>query len=235
MIHTEEISYLDEKSLLEGFAAYPSKKKSPLVILCHAWGGRDALICEKAKSLAALGYVGFALDMYGKGISGNSKEENAALKRPFLKDRAFLKKRVLRGFEVASSLSYVDAARIAVLGFGFGAVCALDLARSGANLKGAISVYGHFDSPFPTQAIKAKVLILHGYDDPVSPLSDLIVFQEELDEANIDWQAHIYGNTFHAFTSPTANDPDAGIVYHPASAARAWKAITAFLEEVLSL
>ena len=86
-----------------------------------------------------------ALDMYGKGVLGDSKEENAALKKPFIENRNLLQRRVLKAFEVATNLPYADAKKTAVVGYGFGGVCALDLARSGADLKGAVSIYGHFD------------------------------------------------------------------------------------------
>src|ERR1700722_8812959 len=156
------VPYRDLETHLEGFAAYPSQKKQPAVILCHAWKGRDDFICQQAKLAASRGYVGFALDMYGKGVLGKSKEENAALKKPFIEDRKLLQRRVLKAFEIASQLPYVDPDRIAVLGFGFGGVCALDLARSGVNLHGAISVYSHFEPPPAAliKPIKAKILVL---------------------------------------------------------------------------
>lgn len=235
-INTINISYQDNGVELEGFVAYPNEKKRPVVILCHAWKGRDDFICEKAKEIAELGYVGFALDMYGKGVLGKSKEENAALKKPFMENRHLLLNRVIRGFEVACELPYVDPKRVAILGFGFGGVCALDLARSGANLKGAISVYGHFDPPpnLSMQSTKTKILILHGYNDPVAPQSELRSFELEMNKARIDWQSHIYGDTMHAFATPGANDPASGILYNPIAASRAWTAIHNFLDEIFS-
>ncbi len=236
MIKHTTIPYADDETQLEGFLAYPAEEKRPLVILCHAWRGRDDFICEKAELIAGLGYVGIALDMYGKGILGHSKEENAALKKPFIEDRSFLQKRLLKGFEMAKALPYVDSTRIAVLGFGFGGICALDLARSGVDLRGAISIYGHFDPPRQCllHPIKAKILILHGYNDPISTMRELHAFQHELNAANVDWQSHIYGNTYHAFATPTANDPNAGILFNPSSAKRAWQEVETFLTEVLT-
>lgn len=231
-----KISYQDGNCELEAFVAHPSKTKVPLVILCHAWKGRDEFICEKAQELAQWGYVGFALDMYGKGVLGGSKEENCALKSPFIKDRGLLQKRVLKGFEIASRLPNVDIERIAVLGFGFGGICALDLARSGVNLRGAISIYGHFDPPPPTlsKTIKAKILVLHGYDDPITPQDELRRFEQEISKEKVDWQAHIYGNTMHAFATPGSNDPQSGILYNPHSATRAWVSVENFLHEIFA-
>lgn len=231
-----EVPYQDNGIDLEGFVAYPNEGKYPLVILCHAWKGRDEFICEKARMISAQGYVGFALDLYGKGILGKSKEENAALKKPFIQDRRLLQNRMLRSFEVASRLPYVDSKKIAVIGFGFGGLCALDLARSGVDLKGAVSIYGHFDPP-PSSMIKpigTKILVLHGYNDPVTPQAELRGFEKEMNDAEVNWQAHVYGNTMHAFATPEANDPEAGILYNPIAAARAWVAIQSFLKEVFS-
>lgn len=228
------IPYQDNGIDLEGFLAYPAEKKSPLVILCHGWKGKDDFICEKAREVAQWGYVGFALDMYGKGILGKTKEENAALKKPFIENRQLLQERVLKAFEVACSLPYVDSTKVAILGFGFGGLCALDLARSGISLKGAVSVYGHFD-PLPpslTKPIKAKILVLHGYNDPVTPQHELIHFEKEMNDSKVDWQAHIYGNTMHAFALPEANNPESGVLYNPVSAVRAWTSIHNFLNEI---
>ncbi len=233
-MHCTAIPYRDHDIDLEAFVAYPNEGKHPLVILCHAWKGRDEFICEATRMISKQGYVGFALDMYGRGVLGRSKEENAALKKPFIQDRRLLQKRVLKGLETASCLPYVDSKKIAVIGFGFGGMCALDLARTGADLKGVVSIYGHFDPP-PSDLIKSirgKILILHGYNDPVAPQEELRGFEKEMNEAKVDWQAHVYGNTMHAFAAPGASDPDAGILHNPVAAARAWVAIQNFLSEV---
>lgn len=235
-MHTTTVSYQDDGVDLEGFVAYPTGKNLPLVILCHAWRGRDDFICEKAQAIAKLGYVGFALDMYGKGVLGKSKEQNISLKKPFIENRYLLQNRVLKAFEVACNLSYIDKTQVAVLGFGFGGICALDLARSGINLRGTVSIYGHFDPP-PVPLIKpiqGKILILHGYNDPITPQNELDRFEKELNDLKIDWQAHIYGNTMHAFSTPGANDPDSGILYNSASAKRAWVSVCSFLDEIFT-
>lgn len=220
---TEFIAYDDEGYPLEAFVAMPSKEKRPLVILCHAWKGRDDVICEKAKELARLGYSAFALDMYGKGVLGGSKEENAALKKPFVDDRSFLRRRVLKGFEAACN--YGDTDQIAVLGYGFGGLCALDLARTGVNLRAAVSVYGHFKS-VPSESIKAKILAIHGHDDQVVLQEELRSFEKEMSEQNVDWQVHILGGAKHAFANPEANDPK--------SAKRAWDLTLLFLNEIFN-
>ncbi len=230
------VPYTDGKTSLEGFASYTIPEKRPAVILCHAWSGRDKFICEKAEMMARWGYVGFALDMYGKGVLGKSREENAALKKPFLEDRELLHRRLIRALDTARTLPHVDVTKIAVIGFGFGGLCALDFARSGAHLRGAVSVYGQFDA-LPeklARPIQSKILVLHGYDDPIVKQDQLKGFAEQMTEMKVDWQVHIYSNTVHAFMNPAINDPAVGLQFNPVSANRAWHAIQGFLEDVFS-
>lgn len=231
---TKHIPYEDAGVSLEGFAAYPDERKRPGVILCHAWRGRDEFICEKAELMAKWGYVGFAIDMYGKGVLGKSKEENAAYKKPFIDDRQFLLRRLLQGYQAAKAFPSIDASRLAIVGYGFGGICALDLARSGTDLRGAVSIYGHFDPPSHSKKpIVAKILVLHGYNDPIANQDELHAFEREMNEAKADWQVHLFSNTVHAFATPSANDPSSGILYNPTSAKRADRLLQTFLEEIL--
>lgn len=235
-MHKEFITYQDNQSELEAFVAYPSKEKRPLVILCHAWKGRDDFIMGKAQEVAEWGYVGFSLDMYGKGVLGGTKEENAALKRPFIENRVRLQERVVKAYETACGLPYVDSKQVVVLGYGFGGLCALDLGRTGVDLKGVVSIYGHFDPP-PQALIRpilAKVLILHGYNDPIATSEELHRFEGELERAQIDWQVHSYGGAMHAFANPEASDPASGLLYHPQAAYRSWITVGQFLSETFA-
>lgn len=235
MLKSEFLDYQDDGVELEAFVVRPREANRPIVILCHAWKGRDDFICDKAEKIADLGFVACALDMYGKGVIGKSNEESGRLKKPFLNDRSLLQKRVLKGYNLAKTLQDANTSKIGALGFGFGAMCALDLARAGVDLEAVISIYGHFDEPTncPTHPIKAKVLIEHGYKDPVSPISELRYFEEELNRLDVDWQTHIYGNAYHAFATPSANSSENGLLYNPIAAARAWDETTQFLREVL--
>ncbi len=229
------ISYSHEETSLEGYLATPDETQRPVVILCHAWQGRDDFICEKARLMAEWGYVGFALDMYGKGVLGKTAQENAALKRPFIEDRSLLQARLLSAYEVVRALPEADLSRVAVIGFGFGGLCALDLVRSGVPLQGAVSFYGHFDpSPVASRPGQASVLVLHGTDDPVVKRGDLDAFIEEMKEAGVDLQIHLYGSTQHAFMNPAVNLPAAGLVYNERSAQRAWGQCREFLKDPLS-
>lgn len=234
---TRVVEYSDGSVNLEGFFACDEAATQPAagVLVAHAWGGRDEFVCEKAKNLAKLGYAAFALDMYGKGILGGSTEENTALMQPYMEDRSLLQRRINVGLQTMAGLVEVDANRIAAMGFCFGGLCVLDLARSGAAIRAVVSFHGILAALGNTQgnAINAKILVLHGNDDPMVPRSDITALQQELTQAGCDWQFHSYGNTMHAFTNPVANDADFGTVYHETFDRRSWQSMQNFLHEAL--
>ena len=205
-------------------------------MISHAWAGRSDFENGKAEELAKLGYVGFALDNFGSGILGTNTEENSALIQPFLDDRAMLQGRLQVALEVFKGFDEVDASRVAAIGFCFGGLCVLDLARTGTDLAGVVSFHGLFGSPGNTAGnkIKAKVLALHGWDDPMAPPDQVVSLAEELSSMGADWQVHGYGNTMHAFTNPQANDPDFGTVYSPDADRRSWNAMQDFLSEIFA-
>lgn len=234
-MQTELIEYKDGETLLEGYLANDGKAgKKPAVIVCHAWGGRSDFECRKAEALAELGYTGFALDIYGKGVRGQSMEENNALMTPFIEDRSMLRKRLLSALTTVQNLDMVDSSRIAAIGFCFGGLCVLDLARSGADVKGVVSFHGLFGAPegLASETIKAKVLALHGHDDPMVPPENVLALETELTQAKADWQIHAYGHATHAFTHPEANMPENGLQYNATADRRSWQAMKNFLAEI---
>lgn len=237
-IQTRPVEYQHGDTVLEGFLAWDDSQTvpRPAVAIAHAWSGRSDFECEKARRLAELGYVGFALDMFGKGVRGNSIEENQALITPFLQDRAMLQERINVGVEVLRGQPEVDAENVGAMGFCFGGLCALDLARSGSDVKGVISFHGLFVPPGNTAGnkISAKVLCLHGYSDPMVPPEQVLDLANEMTEAGADWQIHAYGHTRHSFTNPQSNDPNLGTVYNPIADQRSWIAMKDFLEEIFS-
>jgi dienelactone hydrolase len=232
------LEYHDDDTLLEAYVALPATEAPlrPAVIVSHAWAGRAQFECDTADKLAARGYVGIAIDNYGKGVFGSNNEENAALMTPFLQDRGMLRKRLLTGIAAARSISMVDQDRIAAIGYCFGGLCVLDMARSGADLKGVVSFHGLFNAPenLPSGKITAKVLALHGHDDPMVPPEKVLALETELTAAGVDWQVHAYGGTMHAFTNPQANAPQSGMAYNPAAEKRAWQSMQNFLAEIFS-
>ena len=232
------VEYEHEGVLLEGFFAWDEHRRGPLpgVLVSHAWAGRGDFECDKARALAGLGYCGFALDLYGKGVRGTSTEENAKLMQPFLENRAMLQSRLATALETMRAQDEVDAARTAAIGFCFGGLCVLDLARSGSDVRGVVSLHGLFAPPGNTSGnrISAKVLALHGHEDPMVPPDAVNALETELTEAGADWQIHVYGNAMHAFTNPEANDPSFGTVYNADADRRSWITLRSFLEEALT-
>ena len=237
-IQTRTIDYQDGDVDLQGYLAWDDAVdgRRPGVMIAHAWAGRSDFENTKAEELAKLGYVGFALDNFGRGILGTNTEENSALIQPFLDDRAMLQGRMQIALEILQGLDEVDASRVAAIGFCFGGLCVLDLARTGTDICGVVSFHGLFGSPGNTAGnkIKAKVLALHGWDDPMAPPDQVVSLAEELSSMGADWQVHGYGNTMHAFTNPQANDPDFGTVYSVDADRRSWNAMQDFLSEIFA-
>lgn len=237
MTNSQLIEYRDGDTLLEGYLAKgkPSSSKKPAVIVVHDWSGKNDFACRKADALAELGYIGFALDMYGKGIIGNTKEEKSALIQPLMQDRYQLQQRILAAFNTVKKIPDVDPHKIAAIGFCFGGLCVLDLARSGADIAGVVSFHGLLGAPdnLPAPHIKSKVLVLHGYDDPMATPDQVIAFCNDMTTAKADWQLYMYGNTMHAFTNPQANDPAFGTVYNSTADSRSWQAMVDFFKEIL--
>lgn len=233
-MRTEEIKYGDNQI---GYMAHDESKgeKLPAVLIAPAWAGRDEIHMKMAETIAELGYVGFTLDMYEEAKIGSSNEENNDLMMPFINDRKLLKTRMLSALEKVKSLPNVDENKIAAIGFCFGGLCVLDLARSGADIAGVVSFHGLFmPNNLPQNKITAKVLALHGNDDPMVDHEAVLNLTKEMTKAGADWQIHMYGNTKHAFTNPGANSPELGIVYNETAHKRAFKSMENFLEEILS-
>jgi len=234
-IQTETVDYEHQGTALQGFKAWDDSVPGPrpAVLVSHAWAGRGEFENERARDLAELGYTGFALDLYGKGVLGSSVEENQKLMGPFLEDRAMLQDRLKTALDLVRGMPDVDQNHVAAIGFCFGGLCVLDIARTGEDVDGVISFHGLFNAPEVGKAdrIKAKVLALHGWDDPMAEPDSVVGFAKEMSEAQADWRLHAYGGTMHAFTNPNANDPDLGTVYNEKSADLAWKAMRDFLSE----
>ena len=234
-IQTRLIEYRDGELLLEGYMAWDPAHSGPLpaVAIAHTWAGRTPFEEGKAVELAEQGYVGFAIDMYGKGVRGSSPEENTALMTPLMQDRAVLQRRINTAVSVLRQQAEVDPKRVAASGYCFGGLCVLDLARSGSDVCGVVSLHGLFGAPGNTAGtpISAKVLCLHGYDDPMAQPQSMLDLASELSAAGADWQVHAYGNTVHAFTNPEANNPEMGTAYSARADHRSRQALFNFLEE----
>lgn len=236
-IETELVEYQDGAGVFEAFVAHNADLDGPrpLVLVAHMWGGRVDFVCEKAKMLAELGYVGFALDMYGKGVFGDSPEQCASLMSPFSDDRALLQRRMHLALEAAKSLDYVCSEKIAAIGFCFGGMCVLDLARSRDDVLGVVSFHGLLEPPenLDRATFAGRVLVLHGHEDPMVTSEQIIALQAELKDSRCDWQFISFGKAMHAFTNPAANDLAMGTVYNAEANRRSWAYMIRFLGETL--
>ena len=236
MIISEEKIYQHGAVTLKGWIFYtPSQDLRPGIIVAHDWTGCGEMAKERARLLAEQGYVAFAIDMYGAGRIGQSNDEKQALMLPIVSDRVLLRERMLVALDVLKALPQVKAEFVAAIGFCFGGLCVLDLARTGVDIKAVVSFHGllHQDADFQAQEIKANVLVLHGHDDPMVSSVDLEQFGDEMTALKAKWQMNIYGNTSHAFTNPLANDHQLGLVYEPDTARKAFQAMDALFSEVL--
>lgn len=236
-IQTRLIEYRCGETTLEGFLAWDDSAAGarPAVAVAHTWAGRGPYEQGRAVALAEQGYVGFALDMYGQGVLGSSPEENAGLMAPLMADRTLLQARIQAAVGVLREQPEADPARVAAMGYCFGGLCVLDLARTGSDVRGVVSFHGMFGAPGNTTGrIPARVLCLHGYDDPMVTPEDLLALAAELTAAGADWQVHAYGHTVHAFTNPAADNPAMGTVYNARADRRSWRALLDFLDEIFS-
>jgi dienelactone hydrolase len=236
-VHTETVTYKHGDTTLEGFLAYPEEGTSrlPGVLVVHDWSGPGAYSQRRAEQLAEAGYVAFAIDMYGKGVRPTTTEEKAKQAGIYRSDRALMRARARAGLDVLLANPRVDTKRVAAIGYCFGGGTALELARSGAPVAGVVSFHGSLDTPNPAdaKAIKAKILVCHGADDPYVPVEQVAAFQKEMKDAGVDLQFISYSGAVHAFTQKEAgNDNSKGAAYNEEADQRSWQAMRDFFAEI---
>jgi dienelactone hydrolase len=236
-IKTEVIDYKDGDVVLQGYLAYDDTKTAnvPGVLVVHEWWGQSDYSRKRAEQLAGLGYVAFALDMYGKGVTANTPDEAGKLATPFYKDRALMRSRATAGLNVLKSQKQVDPKRLAAIGYCFGGSTVLELARGGADLAGVVSFHGGLDFPIAedTKNIKGSVLICTGADDPMVTPDKVDAFEDQLRKAKVDYQIQVYGGAVHAFSNPAADAHNIpGIKYNEKADKRSWEAMKSFFSEL---
>jgi dienelactone hydrolase len=236
-VQTRTVEYQQGDAKLEGYLAYDaaSTGKRPGILVVHEWTGINPYTRKRVEQLASLGYVAFAADIYGKGIRPATPKEAAETAGRYKSDRPLLRARVQAALAELRKQPGVDPARIAAIGYCFGGTTVLELARSGADVRGVVSFHGGLDTPTPGDAknIKAKVLALAGADDPFVPPAQVAAFEEEMRAAKVDWQLVKYSGAVHSFTNPGAgNDNSKGAAYNAAADRRSWAAMRAFFDEL---
>jgi dienelactone hydrolase len=232
-IATQQANYRDGDVSLSGIFFWDESQntKRPGVLVVHGGPGLDDHPKNRAKRFAELGYVAFACDMYGEGVAGN-RERTMATITELRAEPDRIPRRANAAIEVLRSHPLTDG-RIAAVGYCFGGMSVLELARTGVPLKGVVSVHGSYDTKRPAapDSIKAKILVCHGALDPHVPMTQLTTFADEMKTANTDWQAVIFGNAMHAFTHEGLPSLP-GVAYHAPSDARCWRAIESFFAEI---
>jgi dienelactone hydrolase len=237
-IVTESVSYTQGEKTFTGYMAYDDSLKGPLpgVLVVHEWWGLNDYARKRTEQLAKMGYVAFAADMYGGGIT-TSDPQTASKWSAEIKETPLIRTRSQYALEQLKNHPRVDPKRIAAIGFCFGGTTVLELAWSGADLAGVVSFHGGLTSPKPEDMghIKAKVLILHGAADPFNSHEAVTGIQDAMEKAKVDWQMIIYGGAEHGFTNPEADTYHIkGLAYSKTAAARSWKHMGLFFNEIFT-
>lgn len=241
-MQTKHIPYQDNNANCKAYMVFDETKSKPqkTVIIAPAFNGISDFIKDYANKVAKAGYVAFVIDLAGDGKHMENIDDCIEHAMHFIHHRDALQSRVLAGFHTACAQPEIDETKIAAMGFCLGGMSVLDLARTGVNLKGAVSLHGVLAPPpqtLQTKPIQAKVLILHGYEDHSVPPESIKPFAEEMNIQQVDWQFMFFGNTKHAYTEPGAENfgpPEFGRKYNADSARRAWVYAQAFFAEVLA-
>ena len=238
-VETKSVEYRQGDTRLVGYLAYPKDAKGPLpgVLVVHEWMGLNDYAKRRAEQLAELGYIALAADIYGDGKIAANREEAGQLAGAYKKDRPLLRARVAAGLTALKAQPMVAGDKVAAIGYCFGGTTALELARSGADVAGVVSFHGGLDTPTPQDAknIRAKVLVLHGADDPYVPAEQVAAFEDEMRKAGVDWQLVAYGGAVHSFTNPASgSDNSKGAAYNAAADARSWVAMQQFFNELFA-
>ncbi len=204
-IHTEAVTYKEGDTVLEGFLAYDDAITTPMpgVLVVHDWTGLQDYAKDRAKQIAALGYVAFAPDIYGKDIRPTDPKECAVCAGAYRKDLPLLRRRVMAGLDQLKSRPQVDGKRLGAIGYCFGGSCVLELARSGADIQVVVSFHGGLatSAPAAENAIKAKILVCHGgADQHVN--QEVPAFKEEMLKSKAKLEFVTYEGAQHGFTKP---------------------------------
>jgi len=238
-IKTQIVEYKAGDATLQGFLAYDDSntKPRPGILLIHDWMGVGSYAESRAKQLAELGYVAFAADIYGQGVRPADPKEAAGLAGKYKNDRALYRERLKAGLDQLTSNKLVAPGQIAAIGYCFGGTGVLELARSGADIKGIVTFHGGLSTPTPQDAknIKCPVLVLHGADDPFVKPDEVAAFKKEMDDAGVKYHFIAYPGAVHSFTRPDAgNDNSKGAAYNAEADKKSWAEMKTFFGHIFS-
>ena len=230
--------YTDGKTSMDGLFLWDDSKEGrrPGVLIFHAWKGPGSFEIKQAERLARLGYVAFVADIYGTGVRPKSNKEAAKRSGHFKNNPPKLRRRARLALEQIKTHKLVDGDRVGAIGYCFGGTTVLELARSGADVKGVVSFHGGLKTSLPAKKgnIKSKILVLHGTVDPHAPMADVNRLISELEAVDVDYYIELYGGAVHAFTNPGAGtDVSIGVAYNSRAARRSWRSMKSFFAEIL--
>ncbi len=220
----------------EGVIVSTADEKAPTVLVFHGMEGRSDAQVDICHRLADAGYRAVAVDLFGRDVTRGGVDAGAAAMSGFVEDREALRQRLFRVIDILTALPGVDRGATAAIGFCFGGLCVLDLARHGAGLCAVGSFHGLLTPPALTTdvPITTRIAVYHGWDDPYAPPADVVALGTELTQRGADWQLHAFGHTLHAFMAPFANAPERGIAYSETASRRAWASLLDMLGETFA-
>lgn len=238
-LQKKTIEYKDGETVLEGYLVYDDAFQGPRpgVLVVHDWMGPGAYGNGRAEQLAQLGYAALAIDIYGKGVRPQNSDEAAQQATYYKTNRDVLRSRAKAGLDAFRAEAVVDPERIAAIGYCFGGTAVLEMARAGMSLAGVVSFHGGLGAKMPAakDAVQAKVLVLHGADDPLVPQEEIKAFTEEFNAAAADWQMVYYSGAVHSFTRKDAGDDNSkGVAYNERADKRSWEAMKIFFDELFN-
>ncbi len=229
------VYHLSGKTYESRLVYEPGALGRPGLVMAPNWMGIGEGAERIAKEVAEKGYVVLIADLYGQSVRPSNADEAGVAMMPLKNDRDELRKRMQEALAqlLGQSKALLEPGKVATFGFCFGGCCALELARSGADLRAAVSFHGTLDTPNPEDAkrIKGSVLVLHGASDPLVPKEQLPAFEDEMNAAKVDWQLLSYGGAVHSFTDPNANVPGK-MQYDRRTSERAFRSMHNLLSEV---
>jgi dienelactone hydrolase len=237
-IKTATVIYKAGQVEAHGFLAYDdslSGKRPGVVVVPEFWGLND-YPKTRAKMLARLGYVALAADIYGDGkVTQDPKQAGAWAREMLGGDRKELRARIAAALARLKSDPHVDPDKTAAIGYCFGGTTVLELARSGADLRGVVSFHGGLSTPDPAKPgqVKAEVLVCHGANDAFEPPAQVQAFEDEMRKANANWELNIYSGAVHSFSNPAnAGSKLYNIAYNKEADERSWRAMQDFFNEI---
>lgn len=237
-ITVRDVEYREGGTVMKGHLALPAQTDAPhpAVLVVHEWWGRGAHSDRSAEDLAHLGYVGFAVDMYGDGRSTTDPAKAGEWSGEIKKDPALGMRRFRAALDYVRGLPEVDGSRLASIGYCFGGTVCLEAAWAGTDLRGVVSFHGGLTTPSAEQVpgVKASILVCHGANDPFAPKEAVDGFVKSMRDGKFDWEMIQYGNAVHSFTNHEADGSfNPGVKYNWKAAARSWELMQSFLAERL--